>query len=67
MTKLQEVAELSDPTNPRVFHVTRCSACSGPLDLPAVHFMCKHSYHQRSVYRAYARAAAITLSDLNLQ
>ncbi|KAG8947308.1 hypothetical protein FRC04_010884 [Tulasnella sp. 424] len=47
MTKLQEVAELSDPTNPRVFHVTRCSSCSGPLDLPAVHFMCKHSYHQR--------------------
>ncbi|KAG9036460.1 hypothetical protein FRB95_008758 [Tulasnella sp. JGI-2019a] len=46
-TKLQEVAELSDPNNPRIFHVTRCSACSGPLDLPAVHFMCKHSYHQR--------------------
>ncbi|KAG8863727.1 hypothetical protein FRB96_007564 [Tulasnella sp. 330] len=45
--KLQEVADLSDPNNPRIFHVTRCSSCSGPLDLPAVHFMCKHSYHQR--------------------
>jgi hypothetical protein len=45
--KQQEITELTDPQNPRVFHVTRCSACGGQLDLPAVHFMCKHSYHQR--------------------
>ncbi|KAG8904399.1 hypothetical protein FRB99_001821 [Tulasnella sp. 403] len=45
--KLQEVSELSDPNSPVVFHVTRCSSCGGQLDLPAVHFMCKHSYHQR--------------------
>ncbi|KAI0325985.1 hypothetical protein GY45DRAFT_165193 [Cubamyces sp. BRFM 1775] len=32
---------------PRVFHVTQCLACQGGLDLPAVHFMCNHSYHQR--------------------
>ena len=31
----------------RVFQVTRCSACGAPLDLPTVHFMCKHSFHQR--------------------
>ncbi|KAI0636391.1 hypothetical protein C8Q77DRAFT_1092491 [Trametes polyzona] len=46
-TKLRQVEELSDPDHPRVFHVTQCSACQGGLDLPAVHFMCNHSYHQR--------------------
>ena len=45
--KEREIAELSDPKAPRVFQVTRCSACGGSLDLPAVHFMCRHSYHQR--------------------
>lgn len=33
----------------KVFSVTRCSQCSGQLDLPSVHFMCNHSYHQRYV------------------
>lgn len=42
-----EIAELSDQRAPRVFQVTRCNACGGSLDLPAVHFMCRHSYHQR--------------------
>ncbi|KAH9848923.1 hypothetical protein C2E23DRAFT_785321 [Lenzites betulinus] len=45
--KMRQVEELSDPDHPRVFHVTQCSACQGGLDLPAVHFMCNHSYHQR--------------------
>ncbi|KAF5378286.1 hypothetical protein D9615_008715 [Tricholomella constricta] len=45
--KLKQVEELTDPEHPRVFHVTRCSACAGQLDLPSVHFMCNHSYHQR--------------------
>ncbi|KAF8498332.1 hypothetical protein JB92DRAFT_3084586 [Gautieria morchelliformis] len=47
--KLQEISELSDPHHPRAFQATRCSACGGQLDLPSVHFMCKHSYHQRCV------------------
>ncbi|KZV92880.1 hypothetical protein EXIGLDRAFT_740253 [Exidia glandulosa HHB12029] len=47
--KLQEVNTLSDEYNPMVFHVTKCSSCNGQLDLPAVHFMCKHSYHQRCI------------------
>lgn len=46
-TKLKQVEELSDPQKPRVFHVTRCSICNTQLDLPSVHFMCNHSYHQR--------------------
>ncbi|KAK2460209.1 hypothetical protein APHAL10511_007800 [Amanita phalloides] len=45
--KLRQVGDLSNRDQPRVFHVTRCSACSGQLDLPSVHFMCDHSYHQR--------------------
>ncbi|CAE6394788.1 unnamed protein product [Rhizoctonia solani] len=45
--KLQEIAELSDPEHPRVFHVTRCATCGSSLDLPTIHFMCKHSYHQK--------------------
>ncbi|KAF8163747.1 hypothetical protein B0H34DRAFT_795410 [Crassisporium funariophilum] len=47
--KLKQVEELSDPENPRVFHVTRCTSCLGQLDLPSVHFMCQHSYHQRCI------------------
>ncbi|GJE99815.1 hypothetical protein PsYK624_160870 [Phanerochaete sordida] len=45
--KLKQVADLSDPEHPRVFHVTQCTACGGQLDLPSIHFMCSHSYHQR--------------------
>lgn len=45
--KLRQVEDLSDPDHPRVFHVTQCAACKGQLDLPSVHFMCNHSYHQR--------------------
>ncbi|KAL8281285.1 hypothetical protein RQP46_006319 [Phenoliferia psychrophenolica] len=45
--KRKEILELSDPNVPRIFQVTRCSACGGQLDLPSVHFMCRHSYHQR--------------------
>ena len=45
--KLEAVQELSDPEQPKVFHATQCSACGGQLDLPSVHFMCNHSYHQR--------------------
>ena len=31
---------------PRVFQTSKCAACSHVLDLPSVHFMCGHSYHQ---------------------
>jgi len=48
--KLKQVEELEDTEHARVFHVTRCSQCNGQLDLPSVHFMCNHSYHQRCVY-----------------
>lgn len=33
--------------SPTLLQPTRCSFCGGNLDLPIVHFLCKHSYHQR--------------------
>ncbi|KAJ2007260.1 Vacuolar protein sorting-associated protein 11 [Coemansia thaxteri] len=34
-------------TKPIVFQSTKCTSCMAPLDLPSIHFLCKHSYHQR--------------------
>jgi hypothetical protein len=34
-------------SKPVVFQTRRCSSCGEPLDLPTVHFLCKHSFHQR--------------------
>ncbi|KAI8920863.1 hypothetical protein DFJ77DRAFT_139260 [Powellomyces hirtus] len=34
-------------TKPVIFQVTKCELCKQPLELPTVHFLCKHSYHQR--------------------
>lgn len=45
--KEKELVSLADPSAPEVFQVTRCASCQTQLDLPSVHFMCKHSYHQR--------------------
>ena len=33
-----------------VFQPSKCSACQGILDLPSVHFLCNHSYHQNCFY-----------------
>ncbi|KAF5525230.1 Vacuolar protein sorting-associated protein 11-like protein [Colletotrichum aenigma] len=43
--KRAELAELG--SKPAVFQSSRCSVCTAQLDLPAVHFLCKHSFHQR--------------------
>jgi len=32
-------------TTARIFKINKCSQCQQPLDLPAVHFLCMHSYH----------------------
>eukprot|EP01065_Artemidia_motanka_P053281 TRINITY_DN9856_c1_g1_i1.p1 TRINITY_DN9856_c1_g1~~TRINITY_DN9856_c1_g1_i1.p1 ORF type:complete len:1037 (+),score=412.62 TRINITY_DN9856_c1_g1_i1:73-3111(+) len=37
--------------NAQTFQSSRCSRCHQPLALPAVHFMCKHSYHQDCIDR----------------
>jgi hypothetical protein len=44
-TRRAEILELG--TKPAVFQATRCAQCMGALELPAVHFLCKHSFHQR--------------------
>lgn len=41
--KRQEITDLS--TKPQTFNNTRCSFCGSQLSLPAVHFLCKHSFH----------------------
>ncbi|KAG0274266.1 hypothetical protein BGZ95_009950 [Linnemannia exigua] len=43
--KRREIDDLK--TTARIFQVTKCSSCGGSLDLPSVHFLCRHSYHQR--------------------
>lgn len=45
--KEKEATELAE--NARVLQVSRCSRCSGTLELPVIHFLCKHSYHQRCI------------------
>ncbi|UZJ57453.1 hypothetical protein CBS101457_006773 [Exobasidium rhododendri] len=47
MEKLQEIDQLNNMQTPKVFQQTKCNACGGNLDLPIVHFMCKHSFHSR--------------------
>jgi hypothetical protein len=43
-----KAAELEDlASKPVVFQSRRCASCGGTLDLPTVHFLCKHSFHQR--------------------
>ncbi|XP_078157750.1 vacuolar protein sorting 11 [Carex rostrata] len=32
-------------TNAKIFQLSKCTACTFTLDLPAVHFMCMHSFH----------------------
>ncbi|KAL2160790.1 hypothetical protein VTH06DRAFT_987 [Thermothelomyces fergusii] len=44
-TRRAEIADLG--SKPAVFQATRCAQCSAALELPAVHFLCKHSFHQR--------------------
>ncbi|KAK0613291.1 hypothetical protein B0T14DRAFT_525967 [Immersiella caudata] len=41
----QEVASLG--SQPFLSKATRCAQCTLPLELPTVHFLCKHSFHQR--------------------
>ncbi|EEH34130.2 vacuolar membrane protein [Paracoccidioides lutzii Pb01] len=47
--KQKEIAELG--TKPFVFQARSCSSCHDRLDLPTVHFLCKHSFHQRCLNR----------------
>jgi len=41
----EEILEMK--TKAKVWQQTKCQRCPQPLDLPAIHFLCNHSYHQR--------------------
>ena len=43
-SKRKEMNDLE--SKPAVFQTRRCAACGRSLDLPTVHFLCKHSFHQ---------------------
>lgn len=43
--KLKEIDELA--TQPASFSATRCASCGVTLNLPTVHFLCKHSFHEQ--------------------
>ena len=43
--KREELTSLA--SKPSVFNSRRCASCGASLDLPTVHFLCKHSFHQR--------------------
>jgi hypothetical protein len=49
-SKRKEIEELG--TKPVVFQARRCQSCGGSLDLPTIHFLCKHSFHQRCLNRS---------------
>lgn len=45
-SKLREQIEMIK-SNTIIFQGARCSVCHHQLELPSVHFMCQHSYHQQ--------------------
>lgn len=40
-------------SSPMLFQRPCCSACNNSLELPCIHFLCQHSYHQHC-YQAFA-------------
>ncbi|CAG0895646.1 unnamed protein product [Cyprideis torosa] len=56
----RETAEMRDEIRrlqekPTVFQGSKCNACNNVLDLPSVHFLCKHSFHQHC-FESYTEA-----------
>ncbi|XP_075696250.1 vacuolar protein sorting-associated protein 11 homolog [Rhinoderma darwinii] len=49
----QEIHELRN--SPKIFQKTKCSICSSALELPSVHFLCGHSFHQHC-FESYAES-----------
>ncbi|XP_061659657.1 vacuolar protein sorting-associated protein 11 homolog isoform X1 [Syngnathoides biaculeatus] len=46
-----EIQELK--TSAKIFQKTKCNMCNSPLELPSVHFLCSHSFHQHC-FESYA-------------
>lgn len=56
-TKKAELDDLN--SKPVIFQTRRCSSCGRNLDLPTVHFLCKHSFHQRCLNTGVMAGGAI--------
>ena len=59
--KREELSSLSN--KPAVFQTRRCSLCGASLDLPTVHFLCKHSFHERCLNTPGVNAKALHQSS----
>lgn len=44
-------------TTAKIFQNSKCSVCSHSLDLPSVHFLCQHSFHQHC-FESYSETDA---------
>lgn len=62
-TKQAELDSLT--TQPTVFQTRRCHSCGGTLDLPVVHFLCKHSFHERCLNRVDENAQCPACAGTN--
>ncbi|KAH0623394.1 hypothetical protein JD844_031667 [Phrynosoma platyrhinos] len=51
----QEIEELK--TSPKIFQKTKCSICTSALELPSVHFLCGHSFHQHC-FESYSESGS---------
>jgi len=50
-------------TVPTSIQNRRCASCGNSLDLPAVHYLCKHSFHQRCLNVSSQRPTSPSLYD----
>lgn len=46
---------LNIQTKSTIFQVSRCSVCNQPLELPSIHFLCLHSFHQHC-FQSYSES-----------
>ncbi|XP_054853684.1 vacuolar protein sorting-associated protein 11 homolog isoform X2 [Eublepharis macularius] len=51
----KEIEELK--TSPKIFQKTKCSICTSALELPSVHFLCSHSFHQHC-FESYSESGS---------
>ncbi|XP_044312298.1 vacuolar protein sorting-associated protein 11 homolog isoform X2 [Varanus komodoensis] len=51
----KEIEELK--TSAKIFQKTKCSICTSALELPSVHFLCGHSFHQHC-FESYSESGS---------
>ncbi|XP_075217494.1 uncharacterized protein LOC142322373 isoform X1 [Lycorma delicatula] len=48
---------------PVTFQGSRCKACNNQLELPSVHFLCQHSFHQQCRIVIYMKHSIVSLKE----